>query len=89
MTPTIPARTARPAGSPGHVPRLGPAIVALGQAAALALLPDGAQRTARRNAWAGMSADSTRGRARREGEAALEAAVRRASAPARIAAQGG
>ena len=33
--------------------------------------PHGGQRTARRNAWAGMSADAARGRARREAEAAL------------------
>ena len=37
-------------------------------------LPHGGQRTARRNAWAGMSADAARGRARREAEAALAAA---------------
>lgn len=40
-------------------------------------LPAGGQRTARRNAWAGMSDDAVRARARREAEAALEAAARR------------
>jgi len=44
----------------------------------LAALPAGGQRTARRNAWAGMSADATPSRAGREAEAALVAAVLRA-----------
>jgi hypothetical protein len=40
-------------------------------------LPAGGQRTARRNAWAGMSDDAARSRARREAEAALDASARR------------
>lgn len=44
----------------------------------LTALPGGGQRTARRNAWAGMAADAARTRARREAEAALEVAVRNA-----------
>jgi hypothetical protein len=40
----------------------------------LTALPGGGQRTARRNAWAGMSGDAARSRARREAEAALAAA---------------
>ena len=40
--------------------------------------PGGGQTTARRNAWAGMSADSARGRERRQAEAALAAADVRA-----------
>lgn len=52
-------------------------LLALGQAAVMAALPHGGQRIARRNAWAGTSADSARGRAQREAEAAVDAAVRR------------
>jgi len=44
----------------------------------LTALPGGGQRTARRNAWAGMSADASRSRSRREAETALEVAVRNA-----------
>lgn len=44
----------------------------------LIALPGGGQRTARRNAWAGMAADAARTRARREAEAALDVAVRNA-----------
>ena len=44
----------------------------------LLALPDGGQATARRNAWAGMSADAARGRERRLAEAALAAADVRA-----------
>jgi hypothetical protein len=43
----------------------------------LLALPAGGQQTARRNAWAGMSADSARARARREADAALEASAAR------------
>ena len=43
----------------------------------LCALPQGGQRTARRNAWAGMSADAARSRATREAEAAMAAAVLR------------
>jgi hypothetical protein len=49
----------------------------------LVVLPAGGQQAARRNAWAGMSADSARSRARREADAAMSAAVRRT---ARVAA---
>lgn len=42
----------------------------------LLAVPGGGQRTARHNAWAGMSADSARSRARCEAEAALEVAIR-------------
>jgi hypothetical protein len=41
-------------------------------------LPSGGQATARRNAWAGMSAAAARGRERRQAEAALAAADVRA-----------
>ena len=43
-------------------------------------LPAGGQATARRNAWAGMSADAARGRERRQAAAALAAADVRAYA---------
>jgi hypothetical protein len=52
-------------------------LLALGQAAVLAALPHGGQRTARRNAWAGMSAQSARSRAQREADAAIADAVHR------------
>jgi hypothetical protein len=48
---------------------------------AIALLPEGGQRTARRNAWAAMSEDNRRARDRREAAAAFaatESVVRRA-----------
>ena len=38
---------------------------------AIALLPEGGQRTARRNAWAAMSEDNRRARDRREAAAAF------------------
>jgi hypothetical protein len=53
-------------------------LAALVQAAVLAALPDGGQGVARRNAWAGMSADAARARARREADAALAQAQVRA-----------
>lgn len=53
-------------------------IAPLVQDLLLTALPGGGQRTARRNAWSGMSADAARTRARREAEAALEVAVRNA-----------
>lgn len=43
----------------------------------LVALPGGGQRTARRNAWAGMVADAARSRAAREAEEALAAAALR------------
>jgi hypothetical protein len=42
--------------------------------------PEGGQRTARRNAWAAMSSNASRARDRREADAAIVAAVGRASA---------
>ena len=48
------------------------------QSLLLLALPAGGQATARRNAWAGMSADAARGRERRQAEAALAAADVRA-----------
>jgi hypothetical protein len=56
------------------------AIPSLVQDLLLIALPSGGQRTARRNAWTGMSADVTRSRAVREAEAAMAAAVLRAQA---------
>ena len=50
-------------------------MVTLLQAAVLALVPHGGQRTARRNAWAGMAEGAQRARARREAAAALAAAT--------------
>ncbi|HWG93045.1 MAG TPA: hypothetical protein VNU66_02315 [Mycobacteriales bacterium] len=55
------------------------------QAAVLALAPHGGQHAARRNAWAGMSTDAARARARREADAAVAAALLRASRPERAA----
>lgn len=53
------------------------AIPSLVQDLLLVALPTGGQRTARRNAWAGMSADAERARALREAQAAMAAAVAR------------
>ena len=53
-------------------------IAPLVQDLLLSALPGGGQRTARRNAWSGMSADASRSRARRDAEASLEVAVRTA-----------
>ncbi len=39
---------------------------------AVALLPEGGQRTARQNAWAAMSEDAHRARDRREADAVLD-----------------
>lgn len=50
------------------------------QGLALALLPHGGQRLARRNAWAAMSSDAALARGRREAEQALTHAVARAVA---------
>ena len=50
----------------------------------LLALPHGGQQVARRNAWAGMVADTQRSRARREAEAAVLLAALR---PARTAAR--
>ena len=46
-----------------------------GQATLLFVLPHGGQNLARRNAWASMSVDATRARARREAAAALTVAA--------------
>lgn len=43
---------------------------------AVELLPEGGQRTARRNAWAAMSSDARRARDRREAEAVMADARR-------------
>jgi hypothetical protein len=51
-------------------------------------LPDGGQRTARRNAWVAMGVEARHARDRREAEAALSRAVRRASALAVHPSQG-
>jgi hypothetical protein len=45
------------------------------QSTVLFLLPHGGQNLARRNAWASMSVDATRARARREANAALTVAA--------------
>lgn len=47
------------------------------QGLALTLLPHGGQRSARRNAWSAMSADSALARSRREAEVAVAAAALR------------
>ena len=57
--------------------RLAPSLA---QRLLLILLPHGGQAHARRNAWAGMSADASVGRDRRAAEAALALADRRAYA---------
>jgi hypothetical protein len=45
------------------------------QSLTLTVLPHGGQRSARRNAWAAMSADAVQARARREAEAVMAAAL--------------
>ena len=52
-----------------------PRTVTLAQSVVLLLVPHGGQHSARRNAWAGMSADAARGRERREAKAAVELAT--------------
>ena len=42
-------------------------------------LPHGGQQAARRNAWAGMAADSARARARRDADLAMSRAISAAS----------
>jgi hypothetical protein len=51
------------------------------QSLVLAVLPHGGQRSARRNAWASMSQDAVRARARREADTAMSRAVNRAASP--------
>ena len=46
----------------------------------MVLLPHGGQRTARRNAWVGMSVGTARARARREADLAVHRAQLRADA---------
>lgn len=53
-------------------------IPPLVQALLMTALPAGGQRTARRNAWAGMVSDAARSRAQREADVALAAAQARA-----------
>jgi hypothetical protein len=52
------------------------------QSLLLLTLPHGGQGTARRNAWASMSADATRARARAEADAAMDRAAVMAQHPA-------
>lgn len=52
----------------------------LAQSLLLTLLPDGGQHGSRRNAWAGMVADASLARARRDVDAALGLALDRAAA---------
>jgi hypothetical protein len=59
------------------VTRLVHRATSTGQAALLFVLPHGGQNLARRNAWASMSVDAARARARREADAVLGAAVAR------------
>ncbi len=49
------------------------------QSLVLALVPHGGQRSARRNAWASMSSDAVRARARRDAELAMSRAQARAT----------
>ena len=49
--------------------------LALGQTLLMVLLPHGGQLSSRRNAWAGLAADASRARARREAQAAVDLAV--------------
>jgi hypothetical protein len=49
------------------------------------VLPHGGQRTARRNAWAGMSEGAARARARRDADAAMLAAAQREDLAVRAA----
>ena len=51
----------------------------------MTVLPHGGQRSARRNAWASMSADAARARHRREADAAMERAAVHAQARERAA----
>ncbi len=53
---------------------------ALAQQMFLTAFPDGGQRVARRNAWAGMSENAVRLRAHSEAETALRAAASRREA---------
>lgn len=48
------------------------------ESAFMTLLPHGGQGAARRNAWSAMAADTTRSRARRDADLAMDRAVARA-----------
>ena len=48
------------------------------QSLVMAVVPHGGQRSARRNAWASMSSDAARARARREADLAMDRARTRA-----------
>lgn len=52
------------------------------QSLAVAVLPHGGQRSARRNAWAAMSSDAVRARARREADLAMSRAIAMSRHPA-------
>ena len=52
------------------------------QSLVVAVLPHGGQRSARRNAWASMSEDNLRARARREADAAMSLAASMSRHPA-------
>lgn len=52
------------------------------QSLVVAVLPHGGQRSARRNAWASMSADHIRAKARREADAAMSRAASMSRHPA-------
>lgn len=62
-----------------YAPLLGRAATLTGSVV-LAALRDGGQRTARRNAWVGMSSNAVVGRARREADLALALSEARARA---------
>ena len=52
------------------------------QSLVMAVVPHGGQRSARRNAWASMSSDAVRARARREADLAMSRAESRAQSRA-------
>ena len=64
------------------VPRLIHRATSTGQSTLLFLLPHGGQNLARRNAWASMTVDADRARARREAAAALTVAAASQCVPA-------
>ena len=59
-------------------------VAGIGQQLFMGALPHGGQRLARRNAWAGMSADAAVGRARREANQAMDRALDRAAGLASV-----
>ena len=52
------------------------------QSFVLTVVPHGGQRSARRNAWASMSSDAVRARARRDADVAMTRAISMAAHPA-------